>query len=211
MTIQNGYVTIEELKMALDNSGQAKWNDYDDTILAMAIEGASRWIDKKLKTQFFQTTEDRYFTARWGDRIWVDDFTAINSIKLDEDGDDTHEVTLASTDWKAWPRNAVSHGRPYRSIRTTLNGDYSFPVGIPDGVLVNADWGFNTGDSETDSPAEVRQACLLLSLRVYKRKDSIFGVAGSPQVGGVQIVQARITEDVDIMTLLGQIPTRTHR
>jgi hypothetical protein len=67
-------------------------------------------------------------------------------------------------------------------------------------VQIVGSFGYNTGGS-TAAPAAIRQACLMLAHRLWRRKDAIFGVAGTPGLG-VTTVQAQIHQDTDILTLL---------
>ncbi len=47
----------------------------------------------------------------------------------------------------------------------------------------------------------------MLAHRLWLRKDAVFGVAGTPGLG-VTVVQAKITADADILTLLEGIERR---
>lgn len=61
--------------------------------------------------------------------LMVDDLTAApTSVKVDEDGDGTFELTLSSvTDYEVLPRNALKEpeARPYTSIRLRWTGAYA--------------------------------------------------------------------------------------
>lgn len=206
MTINNGYCTLQELKDHLASSGDATFTTNDDANMEIAIEAVSRVIDSITGTNYYGVAETRYFTARFGDLLYVDDLISITTLKADEDYDGVYETTWTTTDYILEPRNArvkanASDREPYRQIRTNWNGDYVFP-GYDHAIEIVGTWGYTTV-----APAPIKQATLLAAHRMYKRKDSIFGVAGTPQLG-VTIVQAKVQQDSDIMLLLNSINQR---
>lgn len=196
MGIVNGYCTAEELKARLWPYG-VEPDDYDNAVFDQVITAVSRWIDGFCGRRFYTTAADetRYFTAEWKDRLEVGDLVSVSSLLTDEDGDRTYEVTWASTDFDLTPFNAALDGIPYQAIETTPKGRYCFPVGVRKGVKVVGKFGF------ASAPAEVKEACLLMSERIYKRKDAPFGVAGAPEVGEVRLLREL---DVDVKQLLSR-------
>ena len=50
-------------------------------------------------------------------------------------------------------------------------------------------------------PYAIKEACIIIALRLWKRKDAIFGVAGLSAMGEV-IKQSKITADADLKALL---------
>lgn len=202
MTITNGYATVDELQRHIDPGGGASFSAGDKALMETAIEAASRWIDEMTGARFYGAAETRTYTADWHDLLYVDDLTAVTSLKTDDDGDGVYETTWAASDYILEPRNSPQRGRPYRQIRIADNGRYSFPRHVQGGVEVAATFGY-----ATTAPAPVAQACLLVAHRLWRRKDAIFGVAGTPGLG-VTIVQARITADSDVMALLQAVETR---
>lgn len=210
MAIDNGYCTLAELKGRLDIT-----DTDNDTELESVIEAVSRWIDQWMRyrrgtTQFFAISESRYFTAFDPDRIAVHDLTSLTSLKTDEDGDGTHETTWDTGDYWLWPYSAQDvgeRGEPYEHIEITFDGDEAFPVNVPRGVEVTGSWGYNSGASD-NCPSVIREACILASMRLWKRRDAIFGVSGPPALGQQTII-ARIENDADIIALLSAIPARS--
>lgn len=201
MTITNGYTTVEELQIHIDPGGDASFSAGDFANMETAIEAASRWIDAMTGSRFYVATETRVFSADWYDLLYVDDFTAITSIATDDDDDGVYETTWAASDYVLEPRGAVADGHPYRQIRLNRNGRYSFPR-RSGAIEVTADFGYSASP-----PAVVRQACLLVAHRLWRRKDAIFGVSGTPGLG-VTVVQARIQSDSDVMALLQAVDVR---
>jgi len=150
-------------------------------------------------------SETRYYTAEWYDLLMLpDDLLSISTLKTDDNADGTYNITWTTDDYVLEPRNASLNGEPYRQIRINRKiGDYSFPINVYDGVEIAGSWGY-----ASSAPAPIKEACLLLAHRLWKRKDAIFGTAGAPVIGGVQIVQAKIEQDRDIMALLMSISKR---
>lgn len=198
--ITNGYVTVDELQAHINPGGEANFAAGEYGLMELAIEAASRWIDEMTGARFYAADEARIYTAPWHDLLYVDDLTAVSSLKVDDDGDGGYETVWAATDYVLEPRGAAERGRPYRQIRIARNGRYSFPR-IDGGIEVTASFGYGA------PPAPVKQACLLVAHRLFRRKDAIFGVAGTPGVG-VTVVQAKITADSDVMALLQAVETR---
>lgn len=204
MALVNPYITLAELKGVLTAGQQVTYKAEDEANMETAINAMSRLIDMLAKTTFYARTETRYFTPDWYDLLHLpDDMISVTTLKTDEDGDGTYEITWATTDYWLEPRNARVNAddaqkRPYRQIRVNPEGDYTFPTNRHHAIEIVGSWGYTN-----EVPATIKQNMLLAANRVYRRKDAIFGVAGSPALG-VQIIQARIQQDSDIMMLLNQ-------
>lgn len=202
MSITNGYATVEELQAHIDASGDAGFDGADTANMELAIEAASRWVDDYCGTRFHASTETRYFTADWHDLLYVDDLISVTTLQTDDDYDGVYETTWATTDYILEPRNAALRSRPYRQIRVNVNGDYSFPRNVVDGVKIAGSFGYATA-----APAPVKQACILIAHRLWRRKDTIFGIAGTPGLG-VTVIQAKIGADSDVTALLQAVDVR---
>jgi hypothetical protein len=59
-------------------------------------------------------------------------------------------------------------------IEVDPNGSYVFPVGVTKGVKITGSWGYSATVN-----VKVKEACLLITEQLYKRKDAIFGTVGS--------------------------------
>lgn len=111
-------------------------------------------------------------------------------VKTDEDGDGVFERTLTiDTDFLLRPANALADGWPYDEI--WLADNYSFPVlsNGRHGVQVTARFGWPA------VPWAVREACLILSHRLFKRKETHSGVVGFDAIGAT-VRLARTDPDV---------------
>lgn len=204
MALTNAYCTLAELKANIVSGSPVTFTAADDDNLELAIQAASQWIDSYFDgTTFYARTETRYYTARWSDYLDVDDLLTVTTLKTDEDDDGTYEVTWTTDDYWLEPKNAQL-GRqptPYRHIRVNQNGDYSFPTGVEYGIEIAGTWGYCTAAKQ---PPEIKLATILMAHRLWKRKDAIFGVAGTPALG-VTIIQSKIQQDSDIVMLLSKI------
>lgn len=215
MAISNGYVTLSEFQEHLMANGGGDFTEEDMFNMERAIEAASRAIDKEMDTNFYGASETRHYTAEFDDLLFLpDDLISITTLKTDEDDDGTYEVTWTTSDYYLEPRNARvkandRDNRPYRQIRINQNGDYFFPTN-PYGVQIIGSFGYTTGivsGEPTEVPSVIRQATMLIAHRWWKRKDAIFGIAGTPALG-VQVIQARIMKDDDIQWLLQSVDKR---
>ncbi len=167
----------------------------DDAIIESVVEAVSRWIDNDTGRRFYTTAADetRYYTHDGGDRFQCpDDIVSITTLGTDDDGDRTYENTwTVTTDYDLEPYNASLDGMPYTSIRVTPTGRYGFPT-VRHGVKIVGKFGLAA------VPKPIKEACLLLTQRVFKRKDAVFGVFGSVQTGMVRITDF----DIDAWRLL---------
>ena len=209
MAITNGYCTLAEIRARLDVPDADTSNDSE---MESVIEAVSRWIDgvtrsRRGYTQFYAIeAEVRYFSPMFYDMLIVPDLLSIDTLKTDDNGAGTFEVTWTTDDYNLVPYNAPATGEPYTVIEISNDGSEAFPVGVRRSVEVTGDWGYNAGVS-TACPDAIREACILASMRIWKRRDAIFGTA-SIQALGVQVVQARITQDADVMALIESIEAR---
>lgn len=206
MTITNGYTDLDTLKRALDfNSGDA----IGDSDLESIIMAVSRVIDKETGTRFYTVTETRYYLAADDWLIDIDYLVSLTSLKTDPNGDGTYTYTWASTDYQLAPYNAVANGQPYTHIETTPLGAYRFPV-YPSTVTrrsriqVTGAFGYS---ALANVPDAIKRACVLISLRVFKRKDLVYGITGNADLGTLQVI-APLMKDGEIRALLSTVKKR---
>lgn len=186
------YVSTAELKSYL-NIGDT----VDDTELDFAIEAASRAIDQDANRQFGQAdvAEERFYTGRW-DRLrcrWVVDIDDLADITdLDIQVQDVDGVDLGAVDLYALePRNGPAKGRPYELLVVNPNAAYT-PTGLADEVAITALWGW------ASVPGAIKQATLLQASRLFARRTSPYGIAGSPDLGSELRLLARLDVDVAV-------------
>jgi hypothetical protein len=165
----------------------------DDATLESVIEAISRWIDEYTGRRFYAEAETRHYTAEWTDLLQVDDLLSVTTLLTDGDGDRVYETTWQTTDYDLEPYNAALDGRPYTEITLAPNGNYTFPT-TAKGVKLTGSFGY-----AATAPAMVKEACLLAAERLARRKDAIFGVTGSADLGHVRAI---LNEDPDVKKLL---------
>ena len=166
----------------------------DDTAMEAAINAASRFIDKFTGRKFYTSTETRYYSSNDTCIIYIDDLISLTTLKTDDDGDGIFETTWATTDYNLNPYNAVLDRIPYTWIELSRGGNYSFPVSAQKCIQIAGSFGYSSS-----VPAEVKMACLIQSSRLWKRKDSPFGIAGTSELGTMQMIYKL---DADVQNLL---------
>jgi hypothetical protein len=182
MAITNGYCELMELREWLGIEDAA-----DDSRLEIAINAASRAIDRYTRRRFFTTTNDetRYYTPLTSAHCHTDDIVSITSVAIDTSGARTYDTTLASTDYDAYPENAALDGIPVTALHVTTNGRYRFSPVFPRSVRVVGKFG---ASGATAWMPAVKQAALMQATRFVKRKDSPFGIAGNNALGQTLVI-----------------------
>lgn len=206
MAITNGYISLAALKTVLrDNTGTY------DAIYEIAIESASRQIDRYCGTHFWKPASPtvRTFLPEHRYVIHTGDFANTTGlvIKTDDDDDGVFETPWDVADYQVEPLNPYD-GRPYNRI--TAVGAREFPLPywehhrfLPTTyerdyrpsrrarVQVTANWGWDV------VPRQVAMACQILAIDNFKSKDltgTTTGIAelGQPGLGGFRFTGATI-------------------
>ncbi len=190
MALINCYCTLSDLKTSL-----AIEDIQDDTGLEAAILTASRMIDDYTGRFFYRdgTTAapvTRYYTPDSWYITNLDDFVSLNQIALDDDFDQTYTTILATSDYLIDPVNNARRGWPY--TRITAIDRYIFPYAYPQSVRVQAVWGWPS------VPAEIAMATKIQASRLFIRRQSPFGIAGTPELGTVRLT-SRLDPDVEAL------------
>jgi hypothetical protein len=169
------YVDLTDFKAYLKIQDSA-----DDEQLTLAIAAASRAVDTYCRRQFGRTDtpETRTFTS-YHDRaqcLWAAETDDYFGQVL---------VTVCGTAVTGTPEpiNAPNYGRPYTRVA----------VLSPGSVAVSGNFGW------TAVPDAVVQATMIQAARINKRRDSPFGVAGSPQDGSELRLLAKLDPDVQVL------------
>jgi hypothetical protein len=187
----------------------------DDAQLAIAVTAASRAVDYECRRQFGQSDlGPRVFSPRidgWSgmsySALWlyggppatssarrgrwtvvdVDDIqdTTGMTVATDNDGDGVFETDVTS--YVLHPRNAAQKGSVFNQVLLT-----SAPM-LPDSVQVTALFGWS------QVPTAIVQATLIQAARFMARRDSPYGVTGSPDNGGELRLLSKVDPDVAVM------------
>jgi hypothetical protein len=169
------YITVGQLK------AYRKITDTeDDAELAAAVTAASRAIDTFCGRQFgkVDTPEERFYEAKY-DRhrgiyvVQIDDLATVEGTLMN--GEELDPANL-------YPRNAVAKGKVWEELRVESAGE----VGIV------APWGWPA------FPSGVPFAARLQASRFVMRRDSPFGVVGSPNDGSELRLLSKVDPDVAV-------------
>jgi hypothetical protein len=192
MTTVSRYASVEELKERLDIT-----DVLDDQKLGRVLDAVSRLIDSPTYAGWrFHTTaadETRYFSAESSDYCPIPHgLVAATTVSIDDDNDRTYSQAWLGSDWEYDPLNAAIDGRPYTGIRAHPTGRYTFLAGV-NRVRVVGKFGWPV------LPDVVREATLIQSVRVFKRKDSPFGVTGTNALGALVMINKLDPDVVDFI------------
>lgn len=184
------YCTPDELKAyrRIDDT-------VDDDQITLAITAASRAIDEHCNRQFgtVSAAAARYYTARWSRTycdyvVEIDDLQSMSQFAIAHDSDASGAYATAITGYTLLPRNAASLGEVWTEIRLHNAGSSA-----EEAIQVTAKWGW------TNVPDPVKQAALMQASRVFSRRESPYGVAGSPQTGSEVRLMAKVDPDVKVV------------
>ena len=192
MAISNGYCSLADLKAALRVQ-----DSIDDSLLELAIESASREIDGYCERVFYSTSATRVYAPTNIYTVTTDDIISVTTLKSSSDGV-TYDITWATSDYQLEPLNNVAGGlvgSPFTRIRAT--GSYlmpTFSVGTfyENEALLQVVGVFGW----SAIPAAIRQATVILAMRLFKRLDSPMGVI-SNDLGSMRV--GRVDPDVEAL------------
>jgi hypothetical protein len=192
MAITNGYATLGELKASLRLQ-----DALDDDLLSLAIESASREVDGYCERVFYSTSATRVYAPTNVFTVTTDDIISVTTLKSSSDGV-TYDITWETSDYQLEPLNNVAGGlvgSPFTRIRAT--GDYlmpTFSVGTfyeGEALLeVTGVFGWSA------VPAAIRQATVILAMRLFKRLDAPLGMI-SNDLGSMRV--GRFDPDVEAL------------
>ncbi len=175
------YCTVDEFKSYLGID-----DPLDDDELAFAITAASRAIDKSCNRQFGLSdgVESRLYQANHHPSgkfiVNVDDIYSTVGLVVSADS-----VTLAATDYTLKPLNAVVLDLPFTHLETNISAD--------SWAFTTSKWGWAA------TPSAIKQATLIQASRFFKRRESPFGVAGSPDMGSELRLLNKLDPDVALI------------
>jgi hypothetical protein len=191
VALTNAYCTLAELKASL-----AITDSVDDVPLEAAITATSRMIDDYTGRFFYRngTTQApvaRYYTPLDPWTMNMDDNYAITEVATDDNFNQTWDTVWSTSDYMLEPVNNPQRGWPVNRILAI--GRYVWPYYLPQSCRITGIWGW------ASTPAEVNMATLIQAARLFTRRQSPFGIAGSPDLGTVRL-SAKL--DADVETLL---------
>ena len=185
-SIGNFYAGLEELKDRLgieDNT--------DDYAAQQALQATASWINEYCGTTFYRITETRTFVPHSIIELDIDPLVSITALNVDTTGDGVFDQAwVQNVDYQLklgtdrYNLNALGVQRPYKKVQVTQTGNwfpYIYPFSHWDRVQITGTWGWPS------VPPGVTQANLELGADWFKRKDAVFGVAGTGDFGVIRI------------------------
>lgn len=195
------YAPLADLKLAVNIPAG---NTDNDVLLQAALDAAKEAIDAHCNRTFVASVaaSTRRFEVI-GRRVEVDDIYTLTDLAVSVGGNVVPAaVDYVSAGYTIGPRNALALGEPFTEIEYTGSSSVEWPYLAATGrswMTVLARWGF-----ALDVPPSVYQACLLQASRIYSRRNSPYGVAGSPDLGSEMRLLAKVDADVAVL-LAGKI------
>ena len=191
MTISNGYATLADVKAAFRII-----DDVDDTLLELSIESASREIDGWCERVFYNAgTATRVYVPTDSFLVETEDLISVSTLKTSSTGDTFDTTWSAPGDYQLEPLNGISGGLTVPRNRIRAIGSYVFPLWDPRNinaheatVQVIGVFGFEA------IPTAVKQACIILSQRGFKRYDTPLGITYD-ELGAMRV--GRVDPDVE--------------
>ena len=191
------YATRAQLKADLGMPSAA--DAVQDPMLDIALAAAAAAIRSACQRDFSTpsgVSEARYFPL-FGyapPYIEIDDLVDSTGLAIAfDDGTGTWPTSITTT-YDLLPLNAPTKGRPYNHISfRAQTGQPGYRLTGPIAEVTSARWGWPS------IPAAVTQANLIQASRLYKRKDSPFGIAGSPAEGNILRLLAKLDPDVQLL------------
>jgi hypothetical protein len=182
MALAPDYTTASAVKALLGIT-----DTVEDTEIGLAITAASRMVDHFCRRQFGQEPSDstRYYEIT-GDTVAVGDYMAAPTTVSVEQGTEVTALTI-TTDYRLHPRNSVADGKPYTHIY--LENSYGMDAWLK--VVGTLGW--------SSVPDLIEQATQIQALRLFKRKDAAFGIAGSPETGSEMRLLSKLDPDVEVL------------
>jgi hypothetical protein len=194
LAITNGYATLADLKAALRIT-----DSVDDSLIEISIEAASREIDGHCNRVFYSTSGTRVYNPVDTFVTNTDDIVAVTTLKTSSNAQ-VYDQTWKTSDFQLEPLNGVSGGLIQPATRIRAVGDYLFPIWSVGStynnfapVQVVGVFGWSA------VPTAVKQACILLAMRQFKRYDSPLGVAGFGDLGAIRV--GRVDPDVEALLM----------
>jgi hypothetical protein len=172
-------------------------SDEEAADLAVFIPAASRAIDRACGRQFgaVETPQERFYTPRWSRTrgrwmVRIDDLMSTTGLVVTVRTEDGTELGAAT--YTLEPRNAAADGVPWTDM-ALLSSSAVLPGGAGDEMGITAEWGW------TAFPDVVTAAAKLQLSRFWARRQSPFGIAGSPDQGNELRLLERLDPDVAVM------------
>jgi hypothetical protein len=187
----NVYTTLADVRNALQIE-----DSLDDNDIQAAILAASRMIDDYCQRGFYQegtlaAPVTKYYTPVSPWYLEIDDLIQPTEVRTRANQSGPfNTVWDLDTDLMYEPINNPEIGRPVTRLLAVTR--YVFPYFFPQTVKITGVWGYSS------IPYEVELACKIQASRLFVRKQSPFGIAGSVELGTVRL-NSRLDPDVEML------------
>lgn len=141
--MKNLYADMAMFGRMIENN--ATLDAADAAEIERLLETASRRIDEICRRHFYALTATRYFDGNGKSDLWIPDLLSVTTLKLDEDGDRTYELTLAAaTDYyRARANYEDEDALPKTMLRLDgINGQRSTFAALRRLVEIVGRWGY---------------------------------------------------------------------
>jgi hypothetical protein len=162
-----------------------------DTMIEQMVMAASRWIDEYTGLTFYSSSTTRYYIVgidTEGPVLYLD--MPLLTVTTLTNGD---SVEIGSGDYTLLPKNEGHYWKIRLDTDSGKTWQYTTDQ-YADTISVAGTWGY-----ASTAPVNIKEACLLLVNRLYARRNAVFGVQGTTELG---VVSMRIPQDPDVMALL---------
>jgi hypothetical protein len=176
MALTNSYATLQQVKAAIGIQ-----DGFDDSLLEMAIESASRQIDSYTERYFYNAgTATKIFAPIDNWVCPTEDFITLSKVETSEDGE-SFDTEWERADWQEEPLNGRAGGLVTAFTQIRAIEDYLFPYRNGEAtVRITGTWGWSA------VPIAITQATVILASRIFKRLDSPLGII-SGELGSMRI------------------------
>jgi hypothetical protein len=187
----NVYTTLADVRNALQIE-----DSIDDNDIQAAILAASRMIDDYCQRSFYQegtlaNPAVKYYTPVSPWYLEIDDLIEPVEVRTRANQSGPfNTIWNLDTDLMYEPINNPERGLPITRLLAVTK--YVFPYFFPQTVRISGVWGFK------EIPYEVELACKIQAARLFVRKQSPFGIAGSVELGTVRL-NSRLDPDVEML------------
>lgn len=195
MALLDPYCSVAELRNYAGIDDQV-----DDTLLSTVVRGVSRQgINVYCGRQFNDagSATARTFQSESETCVKVDDFSTATGliVKIDSNDDGLYSTTLGAV-YNLYPIDGIVNGEPgypFERIELFWQTTPYFPrLTKRNNVQVTARWGWAA------VPDAVKQACLIKSARVFRRRYALDGLIGQ----GDFVFRISSREDPDVVGML---------
>lgn len=148
----NIYPRLSQVRRTIGNRLKDVSASGDEPRLLEIMEQVSREFDRGTNNPLYARVATIYPNSWNGLELWLPPFISLSSVLIDDDGDDTFELTLtADTDYRLWPEGGIAD-QPYQRIDINRNSTriYGWPA-YPRRVKVTGIFGYSYEKATTGS------------------------------------------------------------